>query len=294
MKKITIIAVVATIFALVVPPSIQAEDLAEKLQNLSVTVHSPDGQGSGVIITRDGINYVLTAGHMVSESRKVISYHDNSTGGTKKYSKFPVLTIVKEIVRDGRSIGYTSIQADVVVYSSPEAGDDLCLLRLRDHITDGSVEFWSDGDKLTPPSGTRLVHVGSFLGQDGSNSFSEGSISQIGRVMFDKVFDQGNFPAFPGSSGGGVFLQENGKDVGVLLRGAAPGFVFYCPVRRIHTWAHEHNIDFIFDKNGKPNGKIILETLEPESDDAVSEDEHSFKDAYDAFNKKFPFMLFHP
>lgn len=280
--------IVLTLTAILIPLCGWAQDLAERLQNLSVTVHATGGQGSGAIITRDGINYVLTAGHVVSEGRRVISFHDNSTGGTKKLSKFDVVTVVKEIVRDGKSIGFTEIQADVVAYSGPEYGDDLALLKLRDHITDDSMEFWNEEEKNTPPVGTKICHVGSFLGQDGSNSYSEGRISQIGRSLFDHSFDQTDVIGFPGSSGG-LIATLDGKYIGTLVRRAGQGYILYVPIRRIKTWAHDHNVDFIFDKNGKPSGAIKLETLEPEHD-SESIGENSFQ----LSESLFPYLLFHP
>jgi len=285
MKLISKIVLTA-IVSLASATSLFSEDLAEHLQNLSVTIHAKGAQGSGTIITRDGVNYVISAGHVVEGCRHLVKFHDNTTGGTKVLSKFDVVKVVKEIVRDGKSIGFTEIEADVVAYSSPKFGDDLVLLKLRDHITDDSIEFWKEGDKTTPPVGSKLCHVGSFLGQDGSNSYSEGRISQIGRTLFDHVFDQTDVIAFPGSSGG-LIATMDGKYMGTLVRGAGQGYILYVPLRRVHTWAKEHNIEFIFDHDGKPKGAIKLESLEPQSD-SESGDETSFE----SFNKVYPYLLF--
>ncbi|HAT67623.1 MAG TPA: hypothetical protein DCS66_24005, partial [Flavobacteriaceae bacterium] len=64
---------------------------------------------------------------------------------------------------------------------------------------------------------TELYHVGSLLGQTGSNSMTRGIVSQVGRVLNlgsgdGTVFDQTTVTAFPGSSGGGVFLSERSGD----------------------------------------------------------------------------------
>lgn len=244
----------------------QAQDLAEKLQNLSVTVHAGRAQGSGVMITRDGNNYVLTAGHVVDGQRNVTKFNDNATGLEKHFTKFESVKVVREIVKGGRSVGKMSIEADVIAWSSPEYGDDLALLKLRDPIGLGSVVFYK-GEAI-PATGTKICHVGSFLGQEGSNSFSEGLISQVGRVMpeaYDHVFDQSSATAFPGSSGGGIFNMQ-GEYIGTLVRGAGETFTFYVPIRRIHEWAKRHNVEFIFDEDSKPDeSKIILEGIEPDS-----------------------------
>lgn len=242
--------------------------LAERLQNLSVTVHASDGaQGSGVLITRDGQNYILTAAHVVDGGRKVVTFSDNATGLTKKFTKFEVVKVVREIVKDGRSIGKMSMEAEVIAYSSSDYGDDLALLKLRDPITKDTVVFYAGSEM--PSTGTKICHVGSFLGQDGSNSYSEGLISQVGRVLKEAnehVFDQSSATAFPGSSGGGMFNMQ-GEYIGTLVRGAGETFTLYVPIRRIHQWAKRHNIDFIFDPLGKPDeAKVLLEGLEPSSD----------------------------
>ena len=237
----------------------------EALQNLSVTVHALGAQGSGVIITRDGKNYVLTAGHVVDDARKVQKFTDNSTGESKRYTKFEPVKVVREIVRDGRSIGKTSIEAEVIAYSSSdEFGDDLALLKLRDPITTESAVFYK-GTQI-PGSGTAVSHVGSFLGQEGSNSFSEGKVSQVGRTLFDKVFDQSSATAFPGSSGGGIWKSDTGEYIGTLVRGAGENFNLYVPMRRLKEWAKRHNVEFIFDEGAKPDdSKIVLEGLEPDN-----------------------------
>ena len=62
-------------------------------------------------------------------------------------------------------------------------------------------------------------------------------MSQVGRVLDlgsggGTVFDQTTVTAFPGSSGGGVFLTD-GKYVGMLVRGAGETFNLIVPVRRM-------------------------------------------------------------
>ncbi len=268
MKLLALLATASLSLAGTFPP--------EKLQNLSVTVHAAGAQGSGVIITRNGVNYVLTAGHVVDDARTVTKLLDNTTGENKRKSRFEPVRVVREIIREGRSIGKTTIEAEVVAYSSSEYGDDLALLRLRDPITTESVVFYND--TAIPSTGTRINHVGSFLGQEGSNSFSEGQISQIGRTLYDHVFDQGNSAAFPGSSGGGIWKAETGEYIGTLVRGAGETYNLFVPIRRIKEWAKRHNIEFIFDESAKPDdSKIILEGLEPDPEPGSRRYENKLK-----------------
>jgi len=55
--------------------------------------------------------------------------------------------------------------------------------------------------------------------------------------------------AFPGSSGGGVYLKDDGTYVGMLTQGVMrlQGFNFIVPVRRMHAWAKEAKIEWALD-----------------------------------------------
>lgn len=234
-------------------------DVASRLQSLSVTVHTESGQGSGAILTRDGVNFVLTAGHVVADNRSVVEVLDD--GKVRVESKFSPVTVTREIYADGRSVGTTTVEADVIAYSSADYGQDLALLKLRSSVATESVDFYPD--RLVAV-GTDLVHVGSLGGQSGSNSFTTGILSQIGRVYKDKVFDQTSCTDVPGSSGGGVYLRSNGQYIGTLVRGSGQTFNLIVPVRRIREWAATLHVEFIFDPKAKPDlTKIKLEDREP-------------------------------
>ena len=134
------------------------------------------------------------------------------------------------------------MMAEVVRYSKDE---DLALLRLRKtDFVKSSVDFYLE-DKI-PPLGTDLLHVGSLLGQVGSNSMTTGIMSQHGRIIDKKVFDQTTVNAFPGSSGGGVFLKD-GRMMGMLVRGAGETFNLIVPARRIRAWAKKADIEWAID-----------------------------------------------
>ena len=68
---------------------------------------------------------------------------------------------------------------------------------------------------------------------------TSGIISQVGRIHGKVEFDQTTVTAFPGSSGGGVYLQD-GRYVGMIVRGAGEGFNLMVPVRRMVRWAEKH------------------------------------------------------
>ena len=109
-----------------------------------------------------------------------------------------------------------------------------------------TAEFYLDEKEKIIPIGTRLFHVGSLLGQMGANSMTTGIVSQVGRTMGKVEFDQTTVTAFPGSSGGGVFLQ-NGSYVGMLVRGAGENFNLIVPIRRIKDWAEKNKVLWAID-----------------------------------------------
>jgi len=217
------------------------------LQDISVTIHAGSSQGSGVIKTRDGINYVWTAGHVVAHLRTQRDIIDPKTGGKKTVIEFEDAKVVKELIEDGRSVGRIEMFAEVIRYSNADNGEDLALLRVRKkNFVNSSVQFYLD--EAIPPLGTTLYHCGSLLGQFGSNSMTRGIVSQHGRVLHGVVYDQTTCAAFPGSSGGGVYLQD-GRYVGMVVRGAGETFNLIVPQRRLAKWAKKVGIEFTVDDN---------------------------------------------
>lgn len=225
-----------------------AEDVtvAEYLQNISVTVKSGTSEGSGVIITRGKTNFVLTAGHVIDSLRRTRSVIDPKTGAERNVVEFDDAQIVQNIYQNGRKVGQLEMSAKVLCYSNADFGEDLALLRvLKDDFIRDTAQFYL---KSEPPRiGSDLYHVGSLRGQVGSNSLTTGIISQTGRIMNGVLYDQTNCTAFPGSSGGGIFLRESGVYIGMLVRSGGEGFNFYVPIRRIEKWAKRMNIEFVLN-----------------------------------------------
>ncbi len=215
-----------------------------EIQDFSVTIHAGNAQGSGEIKTRDGISYVWTAGHVIAHLRTTRSIID-ANGASKTVVEFEDAKVVKEFVQDGRSVGKSEMYAEVLRYSDADNGEDLALLRVRkkDFIK-SSVQFYLD--EQIPPVGMTLYHCGSLLGQFGSTSFTRGIMSQHGRVLYGKVYDQTSCAAFPGSSGGGVYLND-GRMIGMIVRGAGETFNLIVPVRRIRDWSKKVGIEFAID-----------------------------------------------
>jgi len=280
--KFLIALMAAAILSL--PTYISAEDksvkeISQLLQDVSVTVKSGGGEGSGVIITRTitidptgkpltaKVNFIWTAAHVIDNLRSVRTVIKN--GRTTKIVEFKDAQIVQELVEDGRRVGEVKMEAKVIKYSDSENGEDLALLMVRKKgFISKSVIFYKDSGNPVA-IGTECYHVGSLLGQTGSNSLTRGIISQIGRVLDlgtgdGVVFDQTTVTAFPGSSGGGVFLSERsgknaGQYVGMLVRGAGETFNLIVPVRRIRKYAKKEGILWAVDETAPtPTLKEIL------------------------------------
>jgi S1-C subfamily serine protease len=237
-------------------------EISEQLDRVSVTVHCADGTGSGVIINRDGNTYVLTAGHVVAANRKTRSAIKD--GSVKIETDYQDLSVLTQVIEQGRIVGSASYDAEVIAYSSADYGDDVAVLKLRKQGAFADTTKFSKEDHVPP--GTELYHVGSMGGDFGANSFTTGVLARTGRLIEGKVYDQTTVTAFPGSSGGGVFTTK-GEYIGMLVRGGIVGtFNFITPLRRLKQWAASAHVEFIFDAS-KPIEKdnIILEKDEAPS-----------------------------
>tara|TARA_R110000824_G_scaffold162282_5_gene337938 strand:- start:6525 stop:7445 length:921 start_codon:yes stop_codon:yes gene_type:complete len=259
----------------------QDNQLYQHLQDVSVTVKAAGGEGSGVIVTREvevspnvkqKVNFVWTAAHVVDGLRSVrVVIKD---GKPQTVVEFKDAQIVKELVEDGRRVGEFKMEAKVIKYSDAENGEDLALLMVRKKgFVDKTTTFYKDSGKPVA-IGTELYHVGSLLGQVGSNSMTRGICSQVGRVLDlgtgdGVVFDQTTVTAFPGSSGGGVFLSERSKEkagqyVGMLVRGAGETFNLVVPVRRMRAYAKAEGVLWAIDTDVKVPSIKDLKTLSAE------------------------------
>ena len=285
----------------------KANDLYEHLQKVSVTIKASFSEGSGVLITREvktgpntteKINFVWTAGHVIDSLRSVRTVIVN--GQQKRIVEFKDAQIVKELTENGRRVGELKMDAKVIKYSDADNGEDLALLMVRKRsFIDVDAQFFLEGDKITP-IGTELYHVGSLLGQQGANSMTRGIMSKVGRVLNlgssgGIVFDQTTVTAFPGSSGGGVFLSERsgddtGKYVGMLVRGAGEGFNFIVPVRRMHSWAEKNSILWALDTNEDVPGLSDITSL-PIEGVADKKGEKDEEKSVEGEINEFPFLI---
>jgi hypothetical protein len=261
MKYLLAVCIVAMSFgALLAAEPITS--IPDYLQEISVTVKAGNSQGSGTIVTRkvgdDTVSFIWTAGHVVNDLRVVRSIITD-TGNTRVLTEFKDAEIVQEFrQQDGRRVGEIKLDAKIIKFSDADYGEDLALLmvrRLNAYPLSTSAKFITER-RYVPAIGVELSHCGSLLGQFGANSYTTGVLSQVGRTLAMKganvkVFDQVTAVAFPGSSGGGMYLKENGEYIGMLTQGVQKlqGFNFIVPIRRIHAFAADAKIEWAIDPN---------------------------------------------
>jgi hypothetical protein len=121
---------------------------------------------------------------------------------------------------------------------------------------------------------------------------TSGIMSQHGRILKNlnkHIFDQTTCTAFPGSSGGGVYLKSDAKYVGMLVRGAGEGFNLIVPIRRMVEYCQENKIMWALDKNVPMPTEVELKKMPIEN---APKEKEEVKDAEkEAVKKMFPFML---
>lgn len=292
------------VFGLIATSVLGAEkkqDTADHLQNVSVTIRSEgeysNGEGSGVVFTRkdtkgNSVNFVWTAAHVIDNLRSTRKVVVDGTPKTLVEFKDPM--VVKEIRQDGRTVGRLQMDAEVLKYSDADDGHDLALLRIRKYnFVKDTVTFHLNRDDI-PKLGTDLLHVGSLLGQMGANSMTDGIYSQHGRLIksLNKyVFDQTTVTAFPGSSGGGVYLKSNANYIGMLVRGAGEGFNLIVPVRRMQDYCEKHKMMWALDPSVPMPKEDDLKKMPiehaPKTKEEKGEDTADETDA----KKMFPYRL---
>ncbi len=309
MKYITILFIILWTL-----PVLAVENIAQHLQNISVTIKSVGkygggGTGSGVIVTREvqtsdensdkqTVNFIWTASHVVKNLRTVRKVIGDK-GQEQQIVEFRDAKLVKELVEKGRKVGQVEMDAKVIKYSDSENGEDLALLmvRKRNFVT-ASATFHLNDDVV--PIGTQLFHVGSLLGQAGANSMTTGIMSQVGRVLSlgsgdGVIFDQTTATAFPGSSGGGVFFatgDNQGKYLGMLVRGAGEGFNLIVPIRRMHRWAKANGVEWAL--NAEIPTPTLAAILSMKNEDPGIKKHSSRASEANIKDNPFPFLLQYP
>ena len=135
--------------------------------------------------------------------------------------------------------------------ATPKNGEDLALLEiLQDNFQPLAISAKFDLSADLQEIGTKLVHVGCTQGLYNSVSYGVISQSDVDLIKTGKMFDQTSTMAYPGSSGGGMYL-EDGIYMGMLTRGGGAGLNFIVPMRRILPWAKSMGVEWALDPKVK-------------------------------------------
>ncbi len=268
MLKIVIAAIILlfTNVACAANKSTTQPSVPEHLRDISVTVSTPEGSGSGVIVVRGHDTYIWTDAHVVDRERHVRNFIDPKTGKRGTRVEFDDVKIVQAIEGNGNEVGRIIYVAEIIRYSNEKTGEDIALLRLRkkDAFKD-SAEFYLQD--RAPIIGTELYHFGSFHGASGEFSLSEGVLSKSGRYERGRLLDQITCPHVPGSSGGGTFTRD-GQCIGLVDLTVNPTWGYITPVRRMKTWATKVGVEFALDPTKPvPDDKTL--SLYPVDDDVA-------------------------
>jgi S1-C subfamily serine protease len=185
--------VCVALVALIPGQSVATPEVAQKAQRWTVRIETTAGQGSGVC---DG-KRIWTAAHCFSD-------HDEPGAKAKVKTVHGLVTWAK--------LAYIDRDRDLAVLDLPEGVS-----------IDGPK--WLKRDVVV---GDRVYVAGSPQGDDGT--VSAGIVSALARDVkshWRYPLDQTDARAWYGNSGGGVYLQETGELVGILVAGKESGFCFF-------------------------------------------------------------------
>jgi len=231
----------------------------------TVLVRTRKASGSGTVLysklkdqsKSEYETYILTNHHVIDDCIKVSKEWDPMLGAEiKKETRSTVNVEFYRYKHYSRCIGRFSVEADIVTYDKDQ---DVALLKLRSvEKVPAVAQLYSDDienihvfDKVVA-CGCQLAHP---------------PIHTRGEIMFmDDEIDNYNYwlsnaQIIFGSSGGGIYLDKNGKHefIGIPSRIAMSGWSdaithmgYFVPVDRIFTWLKDEYYHFIYDSKVDP------------------------------------------
>jgi S1-C subfamily serine protease len=246
--------------------------VAPEVQKSNVTVSVDKGffnssLGSGVLVTREIVgsdgskrkyNFVITCSHVIDDLKQIVVVPE----GSPVIYRWLDADILKVGTNLDGSESILKLKARLLTHSGAENGHDLAVLMvLGDTIIDTNTVFHLGPD--THVVGQSVLHVGSPRGQH--HSVTIGIVSFVGRCLDlggIRCFDQICVSALPGSSGGGIY-SINGEYIGMLVRQVNENFNLMVPMRRIHVWSEENNLQWIFDPSISPPSLDEINKITP-------------------------------
>ncbi len=186
-----------------------------------VEIHSRSGQGSGFILSEDGL--VMTNYHVIAGDRELTVTVFQQEQGTLQRTLYKNIRILA---------------------SDPKR--DLALLKIMDELEAPLIPlaFGSANDMKT---GETVFAIGSPLGLD--RTVSRGIVSLSDRIIDGQVYLQATAQINPGNSGGPLFNLK-GEVIGVntlkLMRVGIEGMGFAVPVESVQLFLDKRNA-YAFD-----------------------------------------------
>lgn len=221
-------------------------DRIEQMVDCGVKVLYSNGHGSGVLFVRGEEVYVLTAAHVVRDRggpNQPFKWLPQQLNPTKRTYGTGSIWIHRH--RQSEEVYTTHVYAAEVI--AVDGTTDAAILRIK-NVTpanfpglDGGADFDLRNNKSLR-KGMKTIHVGNF--NDSREAVTDGVISNpqqslqhgIGPLPPFRVIQTSNMCA-PGSSGGAVYLESNGKCIGILVRTTwMPGDALVIPVYQIDQW----------------------------------------------------------
>lgn len=231
---------------------------AEGPRAVSVMVDAGGGTGSGVVVKNGDSSFVWTDAHVVKGAQQVRTVVDLAAGTPRVEVTYKDVEVVTEDHQDGRKVGQTRRFARILRFG---LDDDIALLLVYEkNYGKASARFRAD----PPAAGEAIWHVGSFHGDPGINSVSDGVVAAVGRLRRDfshdekdrpLVYDQMTAVGHHGSSGGGVFLKRTGECLGLVTEFInsdgngllTHGSFAYTPTRRMREFAKRTACEWALD-----------------------------------------------
>lgn len=233
-----------TVAAVVAVTLVQGKRISDEasyghMQEQTVLLRLPDGQGSGVVVERENENgrtrvFVWTAEHVVEGHTEV--------------------TIAKAIRTEGHRAGEATFTAKVI---GRDKARDLALLWVDAPAGFFRAAEFAPSDPIKV--GTPLVLAGNVLGVTFDDSISLGIMSGIGYQTTNwKLTDQAALAGYFGCSGGPIFREDDRDVVGITV-GMVPGsgFMQFVPVRMIEEFANENVLHWAVRGDWCPGDELL-------------------------------------
>ena len=231
----------------------------------TVLVRTRKASGSGTVLyskpkgksKSEYETYVLTNHHVIDDCIKISREWDPMLeASVKKETRSTVNVEFYRYKHYSRCIGRFSVEADIVTYSKDQ---DIALLKLRSLEKVDSVAALYLGSLKDIHVFDKVVACGCQLAHP--------PIHTRGEIMFmDDEIENYNFwlsnaQIIFGSSGGGIYLDKDGKHefIGIPSRIAISGWSdaithlgYFIPIDRIFEWLKDEYYHFIYDPKTDP------------------------------------------